>query len=428
MPEPHELSEFTPILKNVYLPLRKKAWPKMSVLAAQAQKIGPEKVKFAGNDLFFDVVLGRRGGFVASAAGFAPESLVAREKQGRLGIARNYAKLFVDGLALKATQDPKGSYISVAKKLMEDVLDQWTIEQNRVLHGDGLAIRGLVVSRTSATVVTVNAPYGISNAGPGNLHIEVGDTIASHDVSAANAFLGKAKVSAISLSGDTATITFDASIEGGGTIAAGDILVTAVPTAVNASDSSYGAEPYGLKAIMDVENSFATFEGINDARWVAQKLTSGTLDETVVMRLLNTIRARAGVEWRNDPKTMLLLTTTGIWQQYGESLLGLRRFSAPEMKLNGGFTGVACAGGVLVDDPWSPRGRLYAVYGPDTVMVDLMDFQKLTYEDAPAWQRSSTRDGWESLMGVYWNYGCARRNSHGVISGITDTVNYSPVY
>jgi hypothetical protein len=141
--EPHELVEFSPILKNVYLPIRKKAWGKMSVLASQAEKIGPEHARFSGSDLFFDIVLGRRGGFVSSSAGFAPESLVAREKQGRLGIARTYAKLFVDGLALKVTQDPKGTYISVAKKLMEDVMDQWRIEQNRVLHSDSLGIRAV---------------------------------------------------------------------------------------------------------------------------------------------------------------------------------------------------------------------------------------------------------------------------------------------
>lgn len=428
MPEPHELVEFSPILKNVYLPLRKNAWPKMSILAAHAKKIGPETVKFTGSDLFFSVKLGRRGGFVSSAAGFAPESLVAREKQGRLGIARSYAKMFLDGLALKVTQDPKGTYISAAKKTMEDVMDQWRMEQNRVLHSDSLGIRAIVVARTSATVITCNAPYGITGAGPGNLHITEGDTIASHDVSAANVVLGKAKVLSISLSGDTATITFESSIEGAGTIAVGDLLCTAVPTSVNATDSSYGAEPHGLKSIVDVENSFATFQGIADDRWVAQKMTSAAIDETVVMRLLNTIRSRANIEWRTNPKAMLLLTTTGIWQTYGESLLGLRRFTAPTMKLDGGFTGVSCAGGVLVDDPWSPRGRLYAIHGPDTIMIDLMDFQKVAYEDSPEWQRAVGRDGFEALMATYWNYGASLRNSHGVISGITDTVNYSPVY
>lgn len=431
MAEPHPMSDFNAVLKNVYLPIRKKAWPKSSVLAAQARKIGPEEAKFTGSDLFFDLVVGRRSGFVASANGFAPESVVAKEKQGRLGIARNYAKLFVDGLALKATTDPRGSYISVAKKIMEDVMDQWQIEQNRVLHGDGLAIRALVVARTSATVFTCNAPYGITGAGPGNLHLEVGDTIAIHTAAtlALIGTTGKQKITIITLSGDTATVTVASSLEaGGGTIGAGDLVVTAVPTTVNATDTSLGAEPYGLKAIMDVENAFATFETINDPRWVAQKLTSTSVDETVVMRLLNTIRARSGVDWRTDPKALLLLTTTGIWQTYGETLLGLRRYSAPEWNIQGGFKATGVAGASLVDDPWAPRGRLYAVYGPDTIMVDLMDFQKLSVEDAPEWQRSGNRDGWEALMGVYWNYGCVRRNSHGVISGITDTNNFSPVF
>lgn len=425
------MSDFNAILKNVYLPIRKKAWGKISVLASQATKIGPDQVKFTGNDLFFDIVTGRRSGFVASNQGYLPESIVAEEKQGRLGIARNYAKLFVDGLALKATTDPKGSYISVSKKLMDDVMDQWTIEQNRVLHGDGLAVRAIVVARTSATVFTCASPYGISNAGPGNLHLEKNDTIAVHTIAtlALIGTTGKQKISSITLSGDTATVTVASSLEaGGGTIGAGDLIVTAVPTAINATDTSLGAEPFGLKAIVDVENAFATFESINHPRWVAQKLTSTSVDETTVMRLLNTIRARAGVEWRNDPGAMLLLTTTGIWQTYGESLLGLRRFNAPSMKLNGGFTGIACASAVIVDDPWAPRGRLYAVYGPDTIMVDLMDFQKLSVEDSPEWQRASGRDGWEAAMGIYWNYGVTRRNSHGVISGITDTVNYSPVF
>jgi hypothetical protein len=125
---------------------------------------------------------------------------------------------------------------------------------------------------------------------------------------------------------------------------------------------------------------------------------------------------------------MLLLTTTGIWQTYGESLLGLRRFSAPEMKLNGGFKAVQCCWRSLVDDPWAPRGRIYAVYGPDTIMVDLMDFQKLSAMRTPRVAAGSGRDGWEALMGVYWNYGVTRRNSHGVISGITDTSNFSPVF
>lgn len=423
MADPIVLQDFTPVLKNVYLPIRKKIFPINTVLLAQARKLGPEHVTYAGNDLMFDVKVDRRGGFVSSAAGFLPTSLQAREKQGRLSVARTYAKVQVDGLALKATNNEKGTYISAAKKIVEDVMDQWEIEQERILHGDSLGIRATVTSGVASASQTVANPYGITSAGPGNLHLVVGDTVAF--LSSTGATLrGKRVITAISLSGDTATLTLDSSV----TTTTADLVVTCVPTAVDANDTSFGAEPHGLKSIVDVEAAFATFEGINDARWVANKLTSSTVDETIVMKLLNTIRARSGVDWRKSPKNMLLLTSTGIWQAYGETLLGLRRFAAPEMELKGGFTGVMVANATLVDDPWAPRGRMYAVYGPDTCFIDLMDFGEISFQDAPKWQRVSNRDAWEAVFASYWNYGALNRLSHGVISSITDTVNYSPVF
>lgn len=423
-----DLQDFGPILKNVYLPVRKKAFPLMTPGLAQAKRGGVDRVTYAGNDLFFDVKLGKRGGFVSSAAGFLPEATLARERQGRLGIARTYAVVQVDGLAQKATENPRGAFISAAKKLTEDVMEQWQIEQTRIIYSDSLGIRALVVAKTSDTVFTVDSPYGIAGAGVGGLHLEVGDTIAALDASASNALLGKAKITKITHSGDTATITVGSDIDGGGTLAAGDLIVTAVPTATDANDTSFGAEPHGWKSFVDVEAAFATFEGIKDDRWVAQKLTATTIDETVVMKLLNTIRGRAGIDWRTKPKSMLLMTTTGIWTQYGDGLLGLRRFTAPTMELNGGFRGVQVAGAVLIDDPWAPRGRLYAIHTPDTVFIDLMDFGTLSFQDSPRWRLATNRDAFEAVFATYWNYGLYVRSSQGVISGITDNDNFSPVF
>lgn len=424
-----DLADMTPVLKNVYLPVRKKAFKDSTPFLAAAKKGGPDRVKYSGNDLFFAIKLGRRGGFVASANGYLPDSTDAREKQGRLGIARTYFTVEVDGLNAKASADSKGSFISASKKLVEDVMDQWPVEQNRILHGDSLGIRALVLTKSSDTVLTVASPYGLASAGPGNLHINPGDTLALLDATDSFAtVLGKAKVISVSLSGDTATITFDADIDGAGTAAAGDALVAAVPTGTSATDSSYAAEPYGWKAIVDVENAFATFQGINDANWVAQKATSSTVDETVVQQMLNFIRNRAGIDYRSDPKSMLLVTTTGIWTQYGESMLGLRRFSAPEMVIEGGFTAVKVCGAALLDDPWCPRGRMYFIHTPDTVFIDLLDFGKLSFQDSPQWKQASKRDAYEAVYAAYWNYGVFNRMSHGVISGITDTTNYSPVF
>lgn len=424
MATPLQLQDFTPVLKNVYLPFRKKIFPVMTVLLANARKVGPETVTYAGNDLFFDVKVDRRGGFVASTKGFFPNPKNAKEKQGRLSVARMYAMVSVDGFALKASASEKGSFIPAAKKVVEDVMDQWEIEQERVLHGDSLAIRCIVTTGGTNNII-VQHPYGITGAGPGNLHLVAGEDVAVLDPTGTT-LRGKATIQSIALSGDAATLTLVAAL--GSAAQVNDIVVTAVPTSVDANDSSFGAEPFGIKAIVDVESAFGTFEGISDPRWVATTLTSSTIDETIVMKVLNQIRARSGVDWRKNPGAMLLLTSTGVWQTYGESLLGLRRYDAPEMKLEGGFTGVQVAGATLVDDPWSPRGRLYAIHGPDTIFVDLLDFGEISFQDSPRWRLAQNQDAFEAIFASYWNYGTLVRTANGAISGITDTVNYSPVF
>lgn len=424
MPDFKDLQDMSTLLKNVYLPIRKKAFPLLTPALAAAKRGGPERVRYAGNDLFFSVKLGRRGGIVSSGLGYLPDAKMAEERQGRLGIARTYARLAVDGLAARATEDPKGAYISLAKKLVEDLLEEWQLTQERVLFGDGLGVYAVVDTVVDTTTIKVDNPYGIANAGPGNLHLTVGDIVSIRS-SDGQTHRGKAEITSISLNGDLATLTLKTAITG---VVAGDLVCVGVPAATHSTDDSFGAEPYGFKAFVDVEDQFVTFEGIKHPRWVAQKLTSTTVDETIVMRLLNTIRARAGVDWRADPKALLLVTTTGIWDTYGQSLLGLRRFDAPVMTLNGGFKAVQVAGAALLDDPWAPRGRLYAIHTPDTIFIDLMDFGKLSFEDSPVWTRAADRDSFETVYATYWSYGVTRRSSMGVISGITDTVNYSPEF
>lgn len=402
----------------------------MTVLLAQARKVGPETVTYAGNDLFFDVKVERRGGFVASARGFFPNPKIAREKQGRLSVARMYAMVSVDGFALKASASDKGSFIPAAKKVVEDVMDQWELEQNRVLHSDSLGIRATVTSGANSASQTVANPYGITSTGgnlPGNLLLVDGEDIAFLD-STGTYLRGKVTIMSHSLNASTGvcTLTLSAAVN----TSTGDLCVTCVPTSVDPVDTSFGAEPYGIKAIVDVESAFPTFEGINDPRWAASLLNQngGGVDETVVMRLLNQLRARSGVDWRKNPKALLLLTTTGVWQTYGESLLGLRRFAAPTMQLNGGFTGTQVAGATLVDDPWAPQGRIYAIHGPDSIFVDLMDFGEISFQDSPRWRLAANQDAFEAIFASYWNYGTLVRTANGCIYNISDTVNYSPVF
>ena len=55
------------------------------------------------------------------------------------------------------------------------------------------------------------------------------------------------------------------------------------------------------------------------------------------------------------------------------------------------------------------------------------EFGEISLQNDPRWEKSNTRDAREANFASYRNFGAYLRSSHGVISGITDTVNYSPL-
>lgn len=420
-----DMQELLPILKDIYLPIRKKGFPLQTVLVAQMSKGSKTRLTYGGNDLFFMVKLSRRAGFNASNLGYTADPKIVAEKRARLGISRLYSMVSVDGLALAANKGSREGYISTAKKVTEDVMDEWKLQLNRLAHGDSLGIRATITAVNSTTSVTVANPLGITGAGPGNLHLVETEDISVRDSTGAT-LRGKTQISNISpLSGDTVTLTYNTAVAGQ---QVGDVIVSAVPASTHATDDSFGAEPHGIKSFVDAEGAFNTFQGVADDRWVAQKLSSVTVDEDVITQLLMLQGSRGGVDWVGRPQDLLLLTTPGIWKKYANSLLGMRRFSGGEMELKGGFTGVKVANATLVPDNWCPRGRIYSLYTPELVYIDLKDFDPVKYDDSPTWNKANRRDHFEMTFGTYMNMGTYLRAVHGVITGISDPTNFSPVY
>ena len=100
-------SNLTGVLKNVYANYRVNTFPLLTPLLAnikRGQAGGPEKMRFGGNGVFWDVVLDRPTGWTASPSGFFPPSSIAPEVQANLGIKRTYVTRQVDALAIMATE------------------------------------------------------------------------------------------------------------------------------------------------------------------------------------------------------------------------------------------------------------------------------------------------------------------------------------
>lgn len=418
------------VLKNVYENFRINAFPRLTPLLAQLKKGtpgGPERMQWGGNGVYWDVVLTRPVGMVASPSGYFPPSAQATEKQANVDIKRTYVTRQIDMLAVAGTQSKEAAFIPLARKIVQEAMDAAKLGQQETLHGDGRGLKGLITVVNSTTSIDVTSPYGLAGAGKGGLLLDVGMYIAVLDTSAADAVLGRATITAVTNSGDTAQLTLDTAIA---SMAATDKIVAAT-----ASDTSFNNVPNGLINMLNRGASYNSLHGLSAAtygRWDSTRMTAGTdtpdagqPTEMDVWDLCTRVANKSGKDPKSNPGEFLLLTTPGIEKKLAESFLGQRRFDmAANITLKGGFKALNIAGLPLVSDFWCPAGTIYLVHTPSLSFVDRQDWVKLSYEGSGPWRFISGRDAYEVNFGSYWNTAVLQRNAHGMITGYTDTVRY----
>lgn len=436
MPAPTVITdtELTGLLKNVYSQFREKVQNLVTPLLAQLNKGkagGPRNMRWGGNNVFFDVVVGRPAGATFSSAGYFPPDTTAQEVQGNVGVVRAYTTRQIDGLAFVGTQSKDAAFQTIAKKTMEEIKEASTLLMQQALHNKSDGIVALVGSVTSTTSIVVTSPYGVASAGQGSLLVSVGDYIAVLDTSSSDAVLGRSNVSAISVSGDNSTLTLTTAIAG---MAATDKLVKAT-----ASDTSFNGAMNGLINITNRAGSYASLHGITQATygiWDAIRMVAGTdtpdasqPTESDIWDLIQRIAGRSGKDAMLRPQDFLLMTTPGLGKKIIESMVGQRRFDSAEFSttIKGGYKAVSVCGIPLVQDYYVPAGTLYLIHIPSLSWVDAKDWGFVEFEGAGPWRWTQGRDAFETSYGWYGNLACLQRNSHGSITGYTDTARYTHV-
>ena len=436
MPAPTVITdtELTGLLKNVYSQFREKVQNLVTPLLAQLNKGkagGPRNMRWGGNNVFFDVVVGRPAGATFSSAGYFPPDTTAQEVQGNVGVVRAYTTRQIDGLAFVGTQSKDAAFQTIAKKTMEEIKEASTLLMQQALHNKSDGIVALVGSVTSTTVIVVTSPYGVASAGQGSLLVSVGDYIAVLDTSSSDAVLGRSNVSAISVSGDNSTLTLTTAITG---MAATDKLVKAT-----ASDTSFNGAMNGLINITNRGGSYPSLHSITQATygiWDAIRMVAGTdtpdasqPTESDIWDLIQRIAGRSGKDAMLRPQDFLLMTTPGLGKKIIESMVGQRRFDSAEFSttIKGGYKAVSVCGIPLVQDYYVPAGTLYLIHIPSLSWVDAKDWGFVEFEGAGPWRWTQGRDAFETSYGWYGNLACLQRNSHGSITGYTDTARYTHV-
>lgn len=436
MPAPTVITdaELSGLLKNVYANFREKVQNTVTPLVAQLNKAregGPKNMRWGGNGVYWDVVLGRPAGGNFSTAGWFGVDTTAVEKQANVGVARGYVRRQVDGLALLGTKSKEAAFTSLARKTMEELREASALMMQGSFHGAGTGVLAIVGTVTNTSTVIVSSPYGVSGAGQGSLLISVGDYVAAL-TSDGVTVRGRAQVATIpTVSGANSTLTFSAGIAG---ITAADLIVKA-----SASDTSYNAATNGLINITNRGGSYNSLHGLTAASygiWNAIRMVAGTdtpdsaqPTESDIWDLIQRVAGFSGKDAMLRPQEFLLMTTPGVGKKLMESFIGQRRFDAEKTArvIKGGYKAVEVCGLPLVMDYYVPAGTIYLIHLPSLALVDAKDWGFVEYEGAGPVRWLDGRDAFEMTYGFYGNLAALQRNSHGSITGYTDTVFYTHV-
>ena len=436
MPNPTIITdaELSGLLKNVYAQFREKVQNQVTPLLAQLQKAragGPRNLRWGGNNVYFDVVVGRAAGATFSPGGYFPNDTTAREVQANVGVVRAYTTRQIDGLAFVGTSSKEAAFTTIVKKTMEEIKDASRLLMQQALHNKADGVVAIIGTVTDNDTIIVSAPYGVANAGQGSLLLAPGDTIAVIDVNNADAVLGRAQISSITTSGDNATIELASAIVG---MQVNDKVVKAT-----ASDTSYNNAMNGLINITNRGGSYGLLHNINASTygiWDAIRMSAGTdtpdanqPTESDIWDLITRIANRSGKDAMSSPRDFLLMTTPGLQKKLMESMVGQRRFDSSEYatEIKGGYKAVSVCGIPCVQDYYVPAGTVYLLHIPSLAWVDAKDWGFVEFEGAGPWRWLQGRDAFETTYGWYGNLATLARNAHGSITGYTDTARYTHV-
>lgn len=338
-----------------------------------------------------------------------PAAGAAKDARASLYLKYQYGAIEGTGQVFEQVSENTAAFVDWMRREMTDVIESANRDLNRQIYGNGTGTLALLTgAATAATVLTVDDVHWL----------EEGMTF---DVLTA-ATLGNATPTSATVSGTVATIvSID---ENANTVTlSGATITAAVGSALVRASYSSGArqnnwkkEWEGLGLIV----SSATLHNINPAtypKWLPGYSESGVGDlaELKLTKLAQAIFKKGG-------KLTDFLTSYGVANSYWNQLQGLRRYDGGQ-GLKGGAT-VPVFQSVFGDvpftlDPRAPEGTLYGLNKSELYVHSLGDWKWMDKTGA-IWRQVGRKDAWEATFFQYSNIGTFRRNTHGVLSGITE--------
>lgn len=393
------MAQLAPILKEVYegtlndqLNGETRAYTRLNSTAK-----GVADKPMGGKYVNFAIHTGRNSGIGARNEMEAlPNAGRQQTAEATLNLRYQYGAIELSGQTFELATKSYQTFADAVDLEMERIKDDLSKDRNRQYFGNGNGKVATVVS-VLGQVITFDSVQHIQDE-------EVLDIVVAADGTSHGSGV---MVTAVNES--TKAVTVSGTLAG---VVAGDIAVR---------KGSWNREWTGLDAII---SDTSTLYGVDPATtrvWKANvNALNGSLTEAVWKRMADKIARQGG-------KTTVMWTTPGVERAYWQLLSSQRRFVNPK-DYAGGYTGLefnaGSSGSIPILTDWdAPAGKSYFVNEKAINLYRPHGF-KFMDRNGSMWTQKSdaagTYDAYTARLYEYSELGTHRRNTHGVVTGITE--------
>ena len=324
------------------------------------------------------------------------EQLQAPGQQGwtnvRVPLRYGYGRVHMSGQSMKLAEENRQAFASAMTEEMEGLKTDIAKDTNRILWGDQTGKIAVLAANTAVNVLTVSSGIDL---------LEVGMVI---DIALANASGTVVTNRNITAVGAT-TITVDGAAV---TNAAGDFVIRT---------GNLNKEPHGLASLVNSGLLF-NLNSSTEPLWQSEiDGAGGALSESRMIAMCDRLRENGG-------RPTVIFTDLPTRRAYFNLLTTQRRFTDTKT-FEGGFKGLVFSYDdeiPVVTDVDSNRagvtGNMYFLRESDFKVYQHSDW-KWEDTDGNTWKWVTNFDAFEALMKKYWEFAIERRNTQGVMTGIT---------
>jgi hypothetical protein len=335
--------------------------------------------------------------------------------------ARMYIQRAVDDFLTARAVQP-GAFEDLMGRIERQSVEAFQRMTCRHVHGSSNATICVVSSRTSSTVLVVKDGLGHVGTNP-LLFVRKGMKMVLLDNGNSYAILGAAKVSSVDYANKS--ITFAASIEGGGTAAAGMVLCFIGST--DSSSGAYKAErgyaPLGFRDMLDPDGNNSSYLTIAEATYPEIKPVRKTcVDFTEVEFMEFVAEIEANGQTSVTDTSHVFTCQKGVQIELAKTLVGYTQIMGKGQELNGGWTTVKIGNFDFVISGYHTHDEVMAHCLADYVVAPLGGSNvdgEIASPDGNQYARLPGFDGRSWYMRAWLARWMTRRNRSGVLKGIS---------